>query len=377
MLVVLAFLSFLGICGMTILFPLLAAVVRVPSSRCSARSSLPRNISILVPAHNEEALLPATLFGMREAIQETRKQWNCHFRILVGADGCTDKTEQVAREMGIEVVSMSSKTGKWGTLSNLVTHCAESEWTILADCGVSWPRNFLTRLAPFLVKEDTIGVAPTYRNNTSGMLEKLVWRMESVIKRIELRSGGPVSVHGATVCYRTKELASALDFLSRRHWLNDDIVIPLALRALYPTKRLVYVGSLAVTESPKPARYERSEFRRRRRLVVGNIQWIAFLWGPVWRYNSVAAILACRRVFRLLWAYWAAFACLAVVFCLGIFSVSVPCIVGLTMVCMVAVVYDSQLKAVFESSLASILAPYYLLSTLLRPPISSQETSWN
>ena len=374
---VLTFISILGILGGTILFPMLAALMGKSSQRNASPRHHPSHVAVLIPAHNEEDLLPVTLTSIQSALTELHKYSACTFRIIVGADGCTDSTEALSARMGAEVVSMPSKTGKWGTISALIRTCSETDYVILADCGVEWPQDFLTRLLPLLRNEDVIGVAPTYRNDTSGIIEKIVWGTERTIKQIEAKSGGPVSVHGATVCYRTEELCRALDFLSQHQWLNDDVVIPLTLRALYPTKRIEYGLSLTVAESAKPPSNGGSEFRRRRRLVLGNIQWITLLWGPIWRINRIAALLACRRVFRLLWAYWVVFTALAVAYYSRTFEyASSPHLLG-ALVCAAIISFVSPLKNIFQSGWASVLAPYYFTVAIVRAPDSHKETQWN
>lgn len=347
------------------------------SQRNASPRHHPSHVAVLIPAHNEEDLLPVTLTSIQSALTELHKYSACTFRIIVGADGCTDSTEALSARMGAEVVSMPSKTGKWGTISALVRTCSETDYVILADCGVEWPQDFLTRLLPLLRNEDVIGVAPTYRNDTSGIIEKIVWGTERTIKQIEAKSGGPVSVHGATVCYRTEELCRALDFLSQHQWLNDDVVIPLTLRALYPTKRIEYGLSLTVAESVKPPSNGGSEFRRRRRLVLGNIQWITLLWGPIWRINRIAALLACRRVFRLLWAYWVVLAALAIAYYSRTFEYASSSHLLGVLVCAVIISFVSPLRNILQSGWASVLAPYYFTAAIVRAPDSHQETQWN
>ena len=54
-------------------------------------------ITILVPAHNEEFSLPVTLAALK---QQTRAP----DRVIVVADNCTDRTVQIAEEMGYEAI---------------------------------------------------------------------------------------------------------------------------------------------------------------------------------------------------------------------------------------------------------------------------------
>jgi glycosyltransferase involved in cell wall biosynthesis len=362
---------------MTFLFPVLAALVGVAPHRGNRTDPQSTRLAILIPAHNEERLLTETLKSISDSINEAHVDLFYTFRVIVGADGCTDRTEGVAQEMNAEVLKMPVKSGKWGTIAALVEMCSETDWIILADCGVRWPRDFIRRVLTLIQDENTIAIAPSYRNDASGFIEKIIWGTERAIKRIEEKSGGPVSVHGATICYRAGELRAALTFLSTHRWINDDIVIPLVLRALYPTKKIVYGLSLTVKESPKQPSDVGSEFRRRQRLVHGNIQWIKLLWGSVWRRNQIAALLACRRVFRVLWVYWVGCGALAVAYYSDTLQYPASYILLFVLVCAGLVFYVSQLRNLFHSGLASALAPYYFTVAILRPPRSDQETRWN
>jgi cellulose synthase/poly-beta-1,6-N-acetylglucosamine synthase-like glycosyltransferase len=59
--------------------------------------SVQGNAVILIPAHNEEAIIGTSLAVLKAAAGERT-------RILVVADNCDDRTAQVARESGVEVV---------------------------------------------------------------------------------------------------------------------------------------------------------------------------------------------------------------------------------------------------------------------------------
>ncbi len=68
-------------------------------------------VTVLIPAHNEEASLPATLASL--ARQEVEPD-----RIVVVADNCTDGTVRVAREAGAEVFETVGNTHKKGGALN-------------------------------------------------------------------------------------------------------------------------------------------------------------------------------------------------------------------------------------------------------------------
>ena len=60
---------------------------------------------VVVPAHNEEELLPACLAALREAAGSVR----IPVRLLVVADACTDQTAAVAAARGAEVIRIGAR----------------------------------------------------------------------------------------------------------------------------------------------------------------------------------------------------------------------------------------------------------------------------
>ncbi len=64
-----------------------------------------RSIGVIVPAHNEQDLLPACLTSLRRAARALR---GIPAHVVVVADACRDRTAQVARRGGASVVSISA-----------------------------------------------------------------------------------------------------------------------------------------------------------------------------------------------------------------------------------------------------------------------------
>ena len=65
----------------------------------------PVTVTVLIPAHNEEASLPTTIASLRA--QSHRPE-----RVIVVADNCTDGTVAVARAAGVEVIESVANTDK-------------------------------------------------------------------------------------------------------------------------------------------------------------------------------------------------------------------------------------------------------------------------
>jgi cellulose synthase/poly-beta-1,6-N-acetylglucosamine synthase-like glycosyltransferase len=89
----------------TILVPVLVLVAQVLLAMRPLRAAAPLpatrpRVAILIPAHNEEAGLPATLSSLQRQIGSAD-------RILVVADNCRDRTAEVARRAGVDVVERS------------------------------------------------------------------------------------------------------------------------------------------------------------------------------------------------------------------------------------------------------------------------------
>lgn len=62
-------------------------------------------LSFVIPAHNEEQHLPATLSAAREAGAQCGEP----FEIVVVSDSSTDRTEEIAREHGARVLSVAHR----------------------------------------------------------------------------------------------------------------------------------------------------------------------------------------------------------------------------------------------------------------------------
>lgn len=341
---------------MSVLFPILGAGLRFFQGRAPASTSspLPRSIAILIPAHNEERHLEGTLRSIQSAISVLHTLHpDIPVDILVGLDGCTDATASiVARYADVQAVPSAANQGKWKTLQSL-TERATSDGIILVDAGTLWPDTLLTQMMDALARHpDAVALAPAYAPRQSGAVSRLLWATERALKSMESFAGGPISVHGATVAYDARALRAAFQSLEGTPWLNDDVVLPLTVRAREPKRSIVYpVGQ--VSDAGLVA--GEVDYGRRRRMVQGNLQWVASLWPRVWRDNAVAAVIAARRVFRMLWAYW--LCCGVVGMCLAQPALLWPAFAAGVL----AFLLSGPLRQLGGAALASLLTPWYVI----------------
>ncbi|MDX1944663.1 MAG: glycosyltransferase family 2 protein [Pirellulaceae bacterium] len=134
-----------------ILLTLLAAVLAVPiglfalevllslfgyARKPSAVTTAPSQLAILIPAHNESAVIARTLQTLLPTIPAGS-------RVLVVADNCTDETAAIARDLGAEAIERfdAKLRGKGFALDFGLQHLAQNPPAAVvfldADCQVS------------------------------------------------------------------------------------------------------------------------------------------------------------------------------------------------------------------------------------------------
>lgn len=359
MVIALLVIGLFGLLGLSVLCPLLALpgyLYARSRSRTSGPIPAPALIEILIPAFNEAAGIGPTLSSLNRAIEHLNARSSNpaipKIHIKVAADGCTDQTAVIAQGFpNVSVIETRGNRGKWVTIQSLVAN-SSSDWIILVDAGTTWPENFLTNFV-HRVKNNpkAIGIAPSCWPPNAGMLHHIVWDVETVLKRLEMTCGGPVSLHGPTVGYKTDCLKKALAELGSPSWTNDDVVIPLMLRTLYPESIILYPAGTVSDGGFTP---DKLDLQRRRRMLLGNLQWIKALLPRCFRRNPVAGMVAVRRLFRLLWAYWLAFIGLG----LGLsFHVIVLPFLAVTALCMAL---SGSFRQLAGAAWISLLAPFLM-----------------
>ncbi len=107
-----------------------------------------RAVGVVVPAHDEEALLPACL----AALQRAARLIPTPVRLLVVADACTDQTARRAREAGaavIEICSRSVGAARSAGMRAVLRHMRERDpadlWLATTDADTLVPPGWLER----------------------------------------------------------------------------------------------------------------------------------------------------------------------------------------------------------------------------------------
>ncbi|WP_035771781.1 glycosyltransferase family 2 protein [Arthrobacter sp. Br18] len=106
----------------------------------------PVTVTVLIPAHNEEASLPSTIASL--LAQSHRPE-----RLIVVADNCTDSTVALARQAGVEVFESVGNTQKKAgalnqALKNVLPHQGHNDLVMVVDADTRLDDGFLEAAVP-------------------------------------------------------------------------------------------------------------------------------------------------------------------------------------------------------------------------------------
>jgi biofilm PGA synthesis N-glycosyltransferase PgaC len=237
-------------------------------------------VSLLIVAHNEEALIGTRIKGALNVDYPATK-----LEVLVICDGCCDATVAIARAHADGRVRVLELPAQMGKAAALTRGCAEArhEILVLADVRQSWERESL-RLLVENFTDPSIGAV-----SGNLVLEKppgalagvgLYWRYEKWLRGQESRVHSMVGVSGSVSALR-RELFQPIP----KGTILDDVYWPLQVtmqgyRVVLDERARVY--------DRLPER-SRDEFRRKVRTLTGNFQLLGLLpaallpWrNPIW-----------------------------------------------------------------------------------------------
>jgi cellulose synthase/poly-beta-1,6-N-acetylglucosamine synthase-like glycosyltransferase len=226
-------------------------------------------VSLVFSAFDEEACI-------------RRKIENClaldypadRLEILVGCDGCGDRTAEIARAAGgarVKVLELSPRAGKSAVLSRLVPG-ARGDLVVLTDANVMLEAGAIRALVRRF--RDTsvgavVGRLRLYNPTRHDFEESLYWKYETALKYYEGKHGCVLGANGGIYAIR-RMLFTPL----RPDTITDDFVVPLRIAARgwsVPFEP----DAVALEETTEDAG---REFGRRARIGAGN--WQALVRVP-------------------------------------------------------------------------------------------------
>jgi cellulose synthase/poly-beta-1,6-N-acetylglucosamine synthase-like glycosyltransferase len=221
-------------------------------------------VSLIVAAYDEEAVIERKVANAR-ALEYPKDR----LEIIDASDGSTDRTAELARSAGADIVLELPRGGKVAALNGAVDR-ASGVILVFSDANSFWRPDALRRLVARFADE-RVGYAcgqVRFVGGEGGNQEGLYWRYEMAVRRMESRLAGITAGNGGIYAVR-REAYIKLD-PSR----GQDIGFPFEL-----TKRgwrAVYEPTAVAEEKMAPT--VEGEFRRKRRMMWG--LWDVMLkWG--------------------------------------------------------------------------------------------------
>jgi len=284
-----------------------APVPPPPPDPADPDADLPR-VSLIVAAFDEEDVIEAKVANAL-ALAYPRER----LELIVASDGSSDRTVELARGAGADLVLDLPRGGKMAT-QNAAVERASGEIVAFSDANSSWDADALLALVAAFA-DPGVGYAcgqVAFVDPEGDNEEGAYWRLEMGVRELESGLGGITAGNGGIYAVRR----GAYRFLepSRSH----DLSFPFELRKA--GWRSVYVPDARAEERMVPTL--EGEFARKRRMMVGipdiviaDRMWDPRGYGPLYafqilshrvlRYASpLLHLLAFAANLRLLGAGW-------------------------------------------------------------------------
>lgn len=117
------------------------------------------NVSIVIPAFNEEESIAAQIGGVQRVMDQT--EWT--YEVIVVDDGSTDKTAEQTARQGAKLISLSENRGYGAALKAGIAK-AESDLIVIIDADSTYPCEIIPELLGKAQQYDMVVAARTGDN---------------------------------------------------------------------------------------------------------------------------------------------------------------------------------------------------------------------
>jgi len=274
-------------------FALLVGLVGLVQRRRVRKLPITPSVSLIIAAYNEEKVIAERLDNAL-AMDYPRDR----LQILVASDGSSDRTEDIVASYASKGVLLLSlpRRGKIRTLNAAVTR-ATGKILVFTDANIMCRADTLRALVANFADPGVGGVAghTTYTldpgSESSSYGERLYWRYDTWLKKLESQTGSIVSAHGGLYAIRRVLFRPIPDGA-----VTDDFAISTSVIA--QGYRLVFEPEALATEVAVPE--AQREFRRRVRLMTRGLRGVFLrrrLLNPR-KYGFYSIVLASHKVAR-------------------------------------------------------------------------------
>ena len=274
-------------------FALLVGLVGLVQRRGVRKLPITPSVSLIIAAYNEEKVIAERLDNAL-AMDYPRER----LQILVASDGSTDGTDDIVASYASKGVLLLSlpRRGKIRTLNAAVAR-ASGKILVFTDANIMCRADTLRELVANFADPSVGGVAghTTYTldpaSESSSYGERLYWRYDTWLKKLESQTGSIVSAHGGLYAIRRVLFRPVADGA-----VTDDFAISTSVIA--HGYRLVFEPNALATEVAVPE--AQREFRRRVRLMTRGLRGVFLrrrLLNPR-KYGFYSVVLASHKLAR-------------------------------------------------------------------------------
>ena len=143
-----------------------------PQSSDRSLTDDPVDVTVVVPAFNEEEAIAEDLRAIREGLDGA----GIPYEIIVVDDGSSDKTPRIAREMGVRVITHYSNRGV-GAARKTGIRAARGEIIVMIDADNSYPADQIPVLLGYMNRCDMIVGDRSIEAGTVPLLRKFAKRI--------------------------------------------------------------------------------------------------------------------------------------------------------------------------------------------------------
>lgn len=231
------------------------------------------NVTVLVPAHNEEKVI-------ERCLQSIFKNSYSNFDVMVVNDASTDATKHIVNlyrklhpEYKLRVIHRHMNTGKGAALNYALGRYVKSKFVMMLDADSVLASDAIERAISYFSDPTVVGVAANVQvmnqHTTLSILQKFEHMIGYRAKKTYSLTNCEFVVGGVASTYRTKSIR-AIGFYDT-DTMTEDISLSMKIVARgNKANRLVYAADvMAMTE---PVESFRGLFRQRYRWKYGSFQ---------------------------------------------------------------------------------------------------------
>ncbi|HUP32570.1 MAG TPA: glycosyltransferase family 2 protein [Gaiellaceae bacterium] len=247
-------------------YPLAAAAATRMRGRGLVRDHATPSVSVIVAAHDEEAVIGRRVENLRALDYPADK-----LEIVVASDASTDRTDELAADAGARVV----RTPRGGKVAAQDAAARETAGEILAfsDANATWAPDALRKLVRSFADPDVAYVCGRLRLERADGTnrEGAYWRYELWLRESESRLGSVTGGNGSIYAVRRS------DYVEVDPRFGHDLAFPYLM--VQRGRRAVYEPEAVAFEKPTP--HLETEYRRKVRMFEHC--WLIALRGGMLR----------------------------------------------------------------------------------------------